>query len=256
MIFYLNSLENENRELKRRLYSVEKIIKRKNLLVYGLPEVNNENTVQIVLEVVKNKLEINLKSTEISDCFRIGKKTDKRDRQILLTLISNLKRSELLTEKRKLKGTSIYINEDLTPEDSERRKVLINKLKEARAQNRNATLRGNRLIVDGEFYTAEDFDISANKGQQAEKQIVSSPAAITKTGTQSNEVEQTVEKQIRADHWVKERISTEQENKIFSESEKKRKLQELSNSPIKTAKRGSPYSTRSNAITTGSTSKK
>jgi len=248
----IDSLETENKELKRRLYSVEKVIKRKNLLIYGLPEADNENTVEIVVDVVKNKLDINLKSTEIANCFRLGKKIDKKHRPILLVLISNLKRSELLTNKGKLKGTNIFINEDLTQEDSNRRRTLVNKLKEARAHNRNATLKGNRLMVDGVSYTAEDFDICTDitdKDQEEKSQISPSSVLTTKIGKAYE-----VQKQIGvAENFVK---GQEQESQIFTESEKKRKLQDLSSFPSTAAKRGSPYSTRSNAIASGSSGKK
>ncbi|XP_030758538.1 uncharacterized protein LOC115884180 [Sitophilus oryzae] len=151
----IEDLESENKELKIRIPTIERILKKNNLIFYGIPEDNNENLLTIILELIQGKIRVDLKLEDISECFRLGKATTAK-RPVLLTLISGLKRNHIYHNKTNLKGTGIYLSEDLIPEDRTNRQNLVKKMKEARAQNRNAFLRGNSLVLDGVIYNPNE----------------------------------------------------------------------------------------------------
>ena len=56
-----------------------------------------------------------MQNDQINIANRLGKKTTTVPRQIIVKFHSRMKRDELLKKRRELKGTNIYISEDLTP---------------------------------------------------------------------------------------------------------------------------------------------
>ncbi|CAG9820757.1 unnamed protein product [Phaedon cochleariae] len=156
----VTTLETENSELKRRIEETERKLKSNNLIVYGIKEDNLETTASLVDEIekiIKEKLELNLNSSEITNTYRIGKDKGKK-RPILVTINSQMRKREILKNCYKLKGTNIYISEDLIGKDLEERKILVNYMKEARKNNKQASIRGNKLLVDGNLYSIQELE--------------------------------------------------------------------------------------------------
>nr|CAI5840255.1 unnamed protein product [Callosobruchus analis] len=61
---------------------------------------------------------------------------------------------------KKLKGSGIYIDDDLNQHDRQIRKQLYQHLKEARAKNMFAKIRGNKLQINDDFYTLEELEVT------------------------------------------------------------------------------------------------
>ncbi|KAG5886677.1 hypothetical protein JTB14_014713 [Gonioctena quinquepunctata] len=80
-----------------------------------------------------------------------------RTRPILVSFVSQIERQEILWNSQKLKGSRIYIAEDLIEKDQQERKILVDNLKEARTRNKSATIKGGKLIIEGNVHTAEDL---------------------------------------------------------------------------------------------------
>ncbi|CAG9822872.1 unnamed protein product [Phaedon cochleariae] len=152
-------LQEENKQLKTQLEKVERRQRHNNLVFYGIEEEATETQyflIETIVEITRQKLEVELKESEINDIFRLGKKTGHK-RPVLISLLSHIKRQEILKNGPKLKNTGIFIAEDLSESDLKERKILIGGLKEARNNNKKASIKGNKLIVDGEVYTAGDI---------------------------------------------------------------------------------------------------
>lgn len=234
-------LESENKELKHQVHLTQRFLKKKNLIIYGVPERNSENLVESVIDLIKEKLEINLRIEDISECFRLGKIINK-DRPILIGLVSSLKRTELLKNKTKLKGTNIFINEDLVAADRENKKFLVEKLKEARAQNREAKLKGNKLIVDGVSYTSEEA--SGSRTLSVIQDINQSNYPESQPEGEKLQTPKTVELLSHNSIGNSKDLLREE----IPDSERKRKAQEIPNIFREgTAKRAAPYRTRANS---------
>ncbi|CAG9817244.1 unnamed protein product [Phaedon cochleariae] len=154
-----DKLEEENKILKQQLNKIERKIITNNLVLYGLqetPEESKENLISSITHLFRNKLEVHLENSQINNIFRLGKRNT-HNRPILLSLTTYLKKSEILRNCSKLKGTGIVVCEELTTKDLEDRKILLGSLKEARAKNKHAVIKGRTLIIEGEAYTVEDI---------------------------------------------------------------------------------------------------
>lgn len=152
-------LETENKDLKAHLKETERKLRKRNLVFYGINEEGEENESDLIVKIknlVEEKLQIRTEYTDITNIFRLGKKSEKT-RPILVEFLTQFIRKNILINRGKLKGTKIFIVEDLIPEDREVQKLLTENLKEARKLNKSAKIKGNKLIINGNTYTYDDL---------------------------------------------------------------------------------------------------
>lgn len=124
-------LHSDNKKLRldyeQKIDVLEQQLKNNKLRFYGIPEVRSENLVEIIVEFCKHTLHLKIDPNDISRCQRVGKfkTTEKnKNRAILVTFSTYLKRMEVFKSKRSLKNTNYFIGEDLT-------RIRLNKYKEA-----------------------------------------------------------------------------------------------------------------------------
>ena len=85
-----------------------------HLLVHGIAETNNENTDDLVLKTINEKLDVEITENEIDRSHRIGRKKEgKRPRPIIVKLTRYNTRKQVFASKRKLKETGVSITENL-----------------------------------------------------------------------------------------------------------------------------------------------
>ncbi|CAG4930025.1 unnamed protein product [Colias eurytheme] len=89
--------------------------RKKILLMHGLPEVDQENTSDVVVQCVRSHLKISeFSSVNITRCHRIGRTGLDKPRPILVKLSDLSIRNKLWFGKTSLKSTGITISEFLT----------------------------------------------------------------------------------------------------------------------------------------------
>lgn len=99
---------------------LEQYQRRNNLRIFGVRETIKENTDQLVLDIVREKMGVELKVEAIERSHRVGAKPRPRDdgttphRPIIVRFCSYRDRRRVFEEKKKLKGTGITFKEDLT----------------------------------------------------------------------------------------------------------------------------------------------
>jgi hypothetical protein len=189
-------IKEENKNLKetlekqdRKIASLERETKKKNLIIKGVIEKENESreeTLQTTIGIVE-KLGVKInKEMEVDEVRRIGRYNTKGERPILLKLTTGNKKAEILSKSVGLKGSNIWIDEDYTKETLEDRRTLMPQLKEARRQGHKAHLKFNKLIIDNEVYEAKDFtatNIDAeNKKEQEQAGIKRTTSERSPTG--------------------------------------------------------------------------
>lgn len=117
-VFTLNSLKMLQDQINLVAQSMDQLemrSRRKILLIHGLPEQNQEDTVALVMKVVCNKLKLSdFKVDDISRCHRMGKPASKKARPILFKLVSESVRRKIWMNKSQLKGTGVTLSEFLT----------------------------------------------------------------------------------------------------------------------------------------------
>jgi hypothetical protein len=110
-----------------------------NLIIFGIKEQQDEDTLAIVKEELKNKSQI--ETTYIIEAKRLGKIIEHKDRLIHVKVSCNDHKYGILSKSPSLKGSRIFINEDLIPEDQVELRKEVQKVKEARKEGKWAIIR-------------------------------------------------------------------------------------------------------------------
>ena len=113
--------------LKGCLDRQEQYSRRNCLLIHGLPESKNENTDNLVIDTIKEKMGEEIKKNEIDRSYRLGApKNNGKSRPIIIKFVRYNTRCRIFKNKKKLKAKSIRVTESLT------KKQIIEALKKAR----------------------------------------------------------------------------------------------------------------------------
>ena len=113
----------EIRDLQIRLTNVEErcddleqYSRRNTVRIRGVAEAQNENTDCVVKELATRKLSIQISDSDVVRSHRIGKRAEDRStpRDIIVRFTTHNTKSSVMRSARKLKGTHVFINEDLT----------------------------------------------------------------------------------------------------------------------------------------------
>lgn len=163
----VEATKQENVQLKKQLIQqeqkikeIEQEIRRKNIVIKGLEDREDEMGEEINQKLKKIFIKMEVKiddNIDIEEVRRIGKYKRGTNRPILMKMARSKKKFEILKQTKTLRGTDIWIEEDYTKEVQEERKLLIPHLKEARQKGYNARLRYNKLIINKEVFTIQDF---------------------------------------------------------------------------------------------------
>lgn len=120
-------LQRECRLTAMKANDNEQYSRRHNVRIVGFPEEKDENCVEKVTKFCTETLKLSLASTDIDRAHRVGKPSDDKHRAIIVRLQSHRHKIDIMKTRRSLKGTNVFINEDLTKENqklfSEARKL-------------------------------------------------------------------------------------------------------------------------------------
>lgn len=153
-------LRQENNRLAATVHRLEKKTRENNIVLYRIQEPEDGNTAslaQLVMKFLRETLSIDLQPWDISNVYRIGKHTGGSVRPILVKLTTYLRKREILSKARNLKGTEYGIAEDLTREERNRKKVLYGHYRAALSKGYPASLLRDKVIINGQHYTYEDL---------------------------------------------------------------------------------------------------
>lgn len=121
IIDYVCKLKSSLENMSYQIDEIDNNARLNCLILYGITEINNENIWARALSEL-NKMEIpNFKLTEdmIDRCYRLGKNFNQSQKDtpkpILIKFTKYNVRNIIWTNKSKLKGTGIIVNEFLTP---------------------------------------------------------------------------------------------------------------------------------------------
>lgn len=99
--------------------------------------------VAFICDTMKDLLEVDLVLSDISDIYSLGRSEKS---PIKLELVSHLKKRDILQNSKELKGSKIYISNDLTKKQREECKLLRKHLIRARIDTTDLCyIRGNKL---------------------------------------------------------------------------------------------------------------
>lgn len=129
----------------------EKAKRKRNIIIFGMEQEKEENYITLeekVRNMLREKMDITVLSTEVDSIKRIGKDPNKRP--IFMALTTWRKKMEIITNGKKLKNTGIFISEDYPPEVQKIRKELAVVLKEHRKNGKKAYIKYDKIVIVGE----------------------------------------------------------------------------------------------------------
>lgn len=141
----IRQLEEENKDLRRSVDHLQKAARAKNLIVRGLQVADGESVVTAVVERLGGLLGVELALADLNNAYLIGVPPH---RLIKVEFISFLRRSEVLRNSYRLRGTNVFVNPDLTREERVVHKALRDRLKLERSRGVKCYLRGGKLIIE------------------------------------------------------------------------------------------------------------
>lgn len=180
MVLMMNT-KMENTEKTLLNHSTE--IKERKLILAGVPESKGEKVCVTALTKLQNILQLakelqdqpgykgtklnvsqnDINAQSLDMVYRIGKfrKGSDRPRNIMVSLVKYADRQKIMRAKALLKADSLdyYVNEDLSIENKVHRATMKQLVKSAKEVDYEAKISGNKLIIEGETYESNDFDI-------------------------------------------------------------------------------------------------
>ena len=142
--------DSSGSNFQERIRIVEDHIRRKNVRISGLPDAHNENSEQSLVkvrELISNKL--NAPNVEILSASRIGSfdASSEQPRQIIAKLSSVEDKISCFKNSSKLKGSKIFVNEDVSAATLNIRKSKMNELLQKRKDGFYAYFSGTKIVA-------------------------------------------------------------------------------------------------------------
>lgn len=145
-----------------KIDNMEQYSRKNNIRIFGLPENINENTPELILNIIKDKLKINnILPDDIEKAFRTGKTMEEKPRAVFIRFKTHQNKIDVYGNKNKLKGTKITIREDLT----KLRVKILNEKMEKYGKKNVWTLEGKiKWIDNGTIHTLNLHKQWSNNG--------------------------------------------------------------------------------------------
>jgi regulator of replication initiation timing len=169
----IEHLESENKVLSDRIEFVESTVRKKNMLIFGVAQENNDEDIcDIVVNLFKDKLGVSVLNEDIEVCYRLGK-VDNNKRPVFVTFVNMIKKNVVMKNLFKLKGGNISVSEDLTPKARAIRKTVLKCAKDARSQGFNVKVKAKSLFINNKEYgfsvlERPDWLLSVTKKKETE----------------------------------------------------------------------------------------
>lgn len=222
-------VNKEVKDLSRNVSSLMRKDKEKNIIMYNVEQKENETVEQLetaVMSVLRNDLKADIELKEIDRIIRVGRHLPS-NRPVLIKFVTFRKKIEILRLARNLKGTNFGISQDYSYEERQLGKKLIPYMVQARSMQCRASLRGGKLLVDGELYSLEELitleeqepiAMGSNTGQEeADKGKPSSVLTPAKLNVSVQQHRQKVQPPVFSKHpalrWLRGHPTGEQTNK-------------------------------------------
>lgn len=149
------SEEVKNKDANERLEHIDQANRLTSLRLFNMEEKQREDTKNEVIQLIKDKMMVNLKPEDIEFCYRIGTEGSKKRRGIYLKFSSLSLRQAIYGKKNTLKGTGIVIKEDLTKS----RLALVNKLSDKLGLKNVWTQNGKIFVfLDKKVHSIRNLD--------------------------------------------------------------------------------------------------
>jgi len=156
----INDIQKEVDMVKDKLDDLENRSRRNNLCFDGIEESLNESwreTEAKVKELLANQLNLE-NDMVIERAHRVGAKKEGKNRPIVCKFLNYKDRDNIFNEKKLLKGTGVFIRDDVSERVLNKRKELMPKLIEARNNGKIAYFQFDKLVIREKRFHRGGFD--------------------------------------------------------------------------------------------------
>lgn len=165
--------------LEDRCNYQEDYSRRNNVRISGVGERSGgetwEQTASAVTFLCADKLQ--LPGLVLERAHRVGQRRDAGPRPIVARFTRYCDREAVMRNARKLRGTNIYINDDLCAASQAQRNAQMPQLKAARAQGKVAYFRHTRLVIKEKMNDQRDLEETASARGGARGEHAAAPVA-------------------------------------------------------------------------------
>ena len=176
-------------ELKQKVDQLENQNRRNNLIMHGVAEKEREtwsDTEDLVRENLRRVMGLSLADGDIERAHRLGRSGSGR-RPIIIKFLSFKTKSLILGSGHLLRGTGVGISEDFSARVRGIRRQLIPIMKQAKADGRRASIRYDKLIIDGKEYRGHQVNGDEVYHDQSRKRRPSGEAVSSPLMKRSSE---------------------------------------------------------------------
>jgi polyhydroxyalkanoate synthesis regulator phasin len=120
-----NKFQTQISNLQGEVHKISQEIRKKTVWIHGLPESPNEKWQELdaAIETLRKKMGL-LEKIDYDDAFRVGKPRNGHTRAVVLKLMRLQDKKLMMSKKGSLKGTNIFINNDINKEDRIKESIL------------------------------------------------------------------------------------------------------------------------------------
>lgn len=135
--------------LEDRCDYLEDYSRRNNVHIIGLEERPGGETWEQTAEQVQKLLadKMQLPDLPLERAHRVGQRMELRARPVVARFLRYSDRELVMRNATKLRGTRIFINDDLCPASQQKRKLQLPQLKQARSEGKIAFFRHTKLVI-------------------------------------------------------------------------------------------------------------
>ena len=152
----IETLEQERNGLRNKVIDLQARSMRDNLFFFNMPENKEENTTEMIHEMLETKLGIEdaRSKVKIDRSHRIGRKRagNNKPRPIVVKFNWHQNKEFVRINAKKLKGTKIGIAEQFTEEIESVRNTLYPELRKAKAEGKKAVMVRDKLYIEGHVF--------------------------------------------------------------------------------------------------------
>lgn len=168
----VDSIEKSVQCLKRRLVDLEDRSRRNDLIVFGIPESENETidalNDKVVSDLFQNMLGINVRSVE--RLHRIGRRQPNKPHPVILKLFDRRGKISILKNCYKLKGKRMSVSEDFSAVTRQIRKQLWDSTAELCESGKKIRLVYDKIRIDNDLFVWDNeqmarVPVSRNRGR-------------------------------------------------------------------------------------------
>lgn len=156
----VRELQKQNLDLKKTIHNLDRRSRKNNVIFYGFENIGAESQSDQenkICEFCKDYLKVNINSSDIENCYRLGKNFNK-PRPVFVKFCNYKLKSELFKNAKNLKNTNYAISDDLTPSERQDRYKLMKHKATANKMNLRARVSRNNLIVEDISYSLNELD--------------------------------------------------------------------------------------------------